>query len=86
MPERCHQDHFGVFIANFEQIYCSNPVLLLFTLYMHLFAAPCILYSAKTNLFEVSNGSTSTRYELCSKLTINTSERHLMASFWYLYC
>ena len=53
-PEQCHWDHFGVFIANFEQIYCSNPMLLLFTLNIHLFAAPCILYAAKTNMFEVA--------------------------------
>ena len=46
-PEQCHWDHFGVFIANFEQIYCSNPMLLLFTLNMHLFAALWILYAAK---------------------------------------
>ena len=40
------------FIYKFEQIYCSDPMLLFFTLNMHLFAAPCILYAAKTNMFK----------------------------------
>ena len=58
------------FIANFEQIYCSDHVLLLLTLNMYLFLAPCILYPANTNMFKVNNRSTRTRCEICSKLTI----------------
>ena len=74
-PEELHCDQFGAFIANFEQLYCSNPVLLLLILNMHLFTAPFILYPANINMFKVNNRSTRTRCEICSKLTIKTSER-----------
>ena len=58
-------------------------MLLLFSLNMHLFAALCILDAAKTNMFEVSNRSTKTRCEICSKLTIKTPERRLLTSVMY---
>ena len=34
-------------------------------------------YSANIYLFKVNNGNTRKRYEICSKLTITTPERHL---------
>ena len=61
-------------------------MLLLFTLTMHLFAAPCILYAAKPSMSKVSNRSTKTRCEICSKLTVKTPERRFLTSLWYLIC
>ena len=35
-------------------------------------------------LFQVNNGNTKTKCEICSKLTIKSTERQI-TSFWYLY-
>ena len=44
-----------------------------------------ILNPASNYLFKFNSRNTRTRCEICSKLTINTPERH-QASFCYLYC
>ena len=41
-------------------------------------------FPADIYLFKVNNRNTRTRCEICSKLTIKTTERRL-ASFWCLY-
>ena len=46
---------------------------------------PCGAPPSQNLLAESNNRNTRARYEICSKLTIKTSERRL-EPFWYLYC
>ena len=56
------------------------PVRFYYSLFLNLCMVPISKY-----MFKVNNRNTTTRYKICSKLTIKTPELR-QASFWCLYC